>query len=74
MSGRVEDATRDDGRVEFIFEEDGRVTAVDSETGVATFGSSKAEALRQLADALDSRRAALESDDDEIPPADAPWL
>ena len=74
MSGRVDDVSGDDDRVEFIFEDDGRITAVDSETGVATYGSTKAEALRQLADALDSRDDALASDDAEIPPSDAPWL
>lgn len=40
--------------VEFIHEDDGRVTARHVESGVASFGDSEAEALRQLADALDS--------------------
>ncbi|PSQ08552.1 hypothetical protein BRC95_03225 [Halobacteriales archaeon QS_5_68_33] len=40
--------------VEFIHEEDGRVTARHVESGVTSFGDTEAEALRQLADALDS--------------------
>jgi predicted RNase H-like HicB family nuclease len=39
--------------VEFIHEDDGSVTARDKETGVASFGETKAEALRMLADALE---------------------
>jgi len=40
--------------VEFIHEEDGRVTARHVDSGVSSFGDTEAEALRQLADALDS--------------------
>jgi len=40
--------------VEFVREDDGRVTARHVESGVASFGDTEAEALRQLADALDS--------------------
>lgn len=40
--------------VEFIHESDGRVTARHVESGVASFGDTEAEALRELADALDS--------------------
>lgn len=47
------DADPPDG-VEFIQEDDGRVTARHVESGVASFGDTEAEALRQLADALDS--------------------
>lgn len=42
--------------VEFVHEDDGRVTARHVESGVASFGDTEAEALRQLADALDSHR------------------
>jgi predicted RNase H-like HicB family nuclease len=48
-------ATRDeesDGVV-FIHEEDGSITARDIETGVASFGDTKSEALRMLAEALE---------------------
>lgn len=47
--------TRDDGRdsVQFVHEDDGRITAVDTETGVASYGETKAEALRMLAEALE---------------------
>lgn len=40
--------------VKFVREDDGRVTARHIESGVASFGESETEALRQLADALDS--------------------
>lgn len=40
--------------VEFVYEDDARVTARHVESGVASFGENEAEALRQLADALDS--------------------
>ncbi|MUW15129.1 hypothetical protein GJ633_11035 [Halorubrum sp. CBA1125] len=48
-------ATRDPSEegVEFIHEDDGSITARDLETGVASFGDTKAEALRMLAEALD---------------------
>ena len=39
--------------VEFIHEDDGSITARDKETGVASFGDTKAEALRMLAEALE---------------------
>jgi hypothetical protein len=39
---------------EFVQEDDGRVTARHIDSGVASFGDTEAEALRQLADALDS--------------------
>lgn len=42
----------DEGGIEFIHEEDGSITARDKETGVASFGDTKAEALRMLAEAL----------------------
>lgn len=48
-------ATRDnheDG-VRFVHEADGRITAIDEESGVASFGETKAEALRMLAEALE---------------------
>jgi predicted RNase H-like HicB family nuclease len=48
-------STRDDPDeegVEFIHEDDGSITARDKETGVASYGDTKAEALRMLAEAL----------------------
>jgi len=50
--------------VEFVHEDDGRVTARHVETGVASFGDTEAEALRQLADALDSHHGEGEPIDD----------
>lgn len=45
-------STSDDG-VRFIHEADGSITAVDEATGAASFGDTKAEALRMLAEVLD---------------------
>lgn len=39
--------------VRFVHEDDGRITAVDVETGVASYGKTKVEALRMLAEALE---------------------
>ncbi|WP_135829635.1 type II toxin-antitoxin system HicB family antitoxin [Halorussus halobius] len=66
----------DDGPdgVEFVQEPDGRVTATDRRTGVASFGETRVEALRMLADALESHEAAEAYPDDEVPESDAPWL
>jgi hypothetical protein len=50
--------------VEFVHEPDGRVTARHVETGVASFGDGEVEALRQLADALDSHFGHGDSIDD----------
>lgn len=50
--------------VEFIHEDDGRVTARHVESGVASFGDTEVEALRQLADALDSHFGGGEEIDD----------
>jgi hypothetical protein len=73
--------------VEFVHEDDGRVTARHVESGVASFGDTEAEALRELADALDSHAGEGEPIDDpeafleelgidvEIGSAgDPPWL
>ena len=50
--------------IEFVHEDDGRVTARHVESGVASFGDTEAEALRQLADALDSHFGDGEEIDD----------
>lgn len=50
--------------VEFLREDDGRVTARHVDSGVASFGETEAEALRQLADALDSHFGEGEPIDD----------
>lgn len=50
--------------VEFVHEDDGRVTARHVESGVASFGDTEADALRELADALDSHFGHGESIDD----------
>jgi predicted RNase H-like HicB family nuclease len=51
MASATRDAPDEEG-VEFIHEDDGSITARDIETGVASFGDTKAEALRMLAEAL----------------------
>ena len=53
------------GGVEFIHEDDGRITARDEETGIASYGDTKAEALRMLAEALELREGGGEPVDDE---------
>ena len=58
------DGERPDG-VEFIHEDDGRITARDEETGVASYGDTKAEALRMLAEALELHEGGGEPVDDE---------
>lgn len=67
---------KDDGPdgVEFVQEPDGRVTATDRRTGVASFGETRAEAVRMLADAIESDEAAEEYPDEKVPESDAPWL
>jgi len=50
--------------IEFVQEDDGRVTARHLASGVASFGDTEAEALRQLADALDSHFGNGEEIDD----------
>ncbi|MGM0399571.1 MAG: type II toxin-antitoxin system HicB family antitoxin [Halobacteriota archaeon] len=52
MASATRDEPPEEG-VEFIHEEDGRITARDLETGVASFGETKTEALRMLAEALE---------------------
>lgn len=51
MATRTSEDPDEEG-VEFIHEDDGSITAKDIETGVASFGETKAEALRMLAEAL----------------------
>lgn len=50
--------------VELVHEDDGRVTARHVESGVASFGDTEVEALRQLADALESHFGQVEEIDD----------
>jgi predicted RNase H-like HicB family nuclease len=51
--------------VEFVHEDDGSITARDKETGVASFGDTKAEALRMLAEALELHEGGGEPVTDE---------
>lgn len=72
MASTTSDGNRDG--VEFVEESDGRITAKDVKTGVASFGETRPEALRMLADAIESHEAAAEYPDEEVPTSDAPWL
>lgn len=49
MAGTTREESPEDG-VEFVREENGRVTARDRETGVASYGDTRAEAPRMLAE------------------------
>ena len=52
MASATREESPEEG-VEFIHEDGGRITARDLETGVASFGETKTEALRMLAEALE---------------------
>lgn len=52
MASATRDPSNGEG-VEFIHEDDGSITAKDLETGVASFGDTKSEALRMLAEAIE---------------------
>ncbi|WP_299234884.1 type II toxin-antitoxin system HicB family antitoxin [Natronomonas sp.] len=52
MASATGDAPDEEG-VEFIHEDGGKITAKDLESGVASFGDTKAEALRMLAEAIE---------------------
>lgn len=54
-------------------QDDGWWTAVDEATGVASQGEPRAEALANLAEALELRQKALESDSSP-PEPDVPWF
>jgi predicted RNase H-like HicB family nuclease len=56
-----------------IFESDGYVVARDDQTGVASQGNTKAEALANLAEALDLH-ARPEPEDENPEEPDAPWF
>jgi hypothetical protein len=82
MASATRDEPAEEG-VEFVHEDDGSITARDIETGVASFGDTKAEALRMLAEALELHDGGgepvteddleawdlddVESDDSELP-------
>jgi hypothetical protein len=52
MASATRDEPTEEG-FEFVHEDNGRITARDIETGVASFGDTKAEALRKLTEALE---------------------
>lgn len=58
-----------------ITESDGWYVATDEETGVTSQGETKAEALANLAEALELHaRPVPEGVDDELEPSNAPWF
>ncbi len=64
MASATHDPSNGEG-VEFIHEDDGSITAKDIETGVASFGDTKAEALRMLAEAIELHEGGGEPVTDE---------
>ena len=64
MASTTRDESSEEG-VEFFHEEDGRITARDKETGVASYGDTKAKALRMLAEALELHEGNGEPVDDD---------
>jgi predicted RNase H-like HicB family nuclease len=64
MASATRDRDEPEGVV-FIHEEDGSITAKDIETGVASFGDTKSEALRMLAEALELHEGGGEPVTDE---------
>jgi predicted RNase H-like HicB family nuclease len=64
MASTTREEPPEDG-VEFIRENDGRITARDRETGVASYGDTKSEALRMLAEALELHEGGGEPVDDD---------
>ncbi|MWG35327.1 type II toxin-antitoxin system HicB family antitoxin [Halomarina oriensis] len=50
------------------------VAATDEETGVTSRGETKAEALENLAAALELSERPVREDEDADEPSDAPWL
>lgn len=57
-----------------LSESDGYVVATDEETGVTSQGTTRAEALRHLADALALAARPVDEAEDVDAPSDAPWL
>lgn len=64
MSSTSRQDDPDEG-VEFVREDDGRITARGTETGVASYGDTKAEALRMHAEALELHEEGVEPVDDD---------
>jgi len=64
MVSATRDLSNGEG-VEFIHEDDGSITAKDIETGVASFGETKAEALRMFAEAIELHEGGGEPVTDE---------
>jgi predicted RNase H-like HicB family nuclease len=57
-----------------LTESDGWVVATDEETGVASQGKTKAEALANLAEALELHERPVPEDAADAETSDAPWL
>lgn len=57
-----------------VYESDGSIVAEDEETGVSSFGETKAEALENLAEALELYHRPTPPDVEEPEPSDAPWF
>lgn len=57
-----------------ITQSDGFFVATDEETGVTSQGETKAEALKNLSDAIALYERPVSDEDEPREPSDAPWL
>lgn len=75
MSVDVRDEADPDAETITVTESDGWFVARDETTGVASQGRTKAEAIANLADAIELHGQPVPEDADEDPePSDAPWF
>ena len=63
-----------DGDTVVITRSDGWYVAKDEDTGVASQGETKAEALANLAEALELHERPVPEEDDIVEASTAPWL
>ncbi|MFC4451899.1 type II toxin-antitoxin system HicB family antitoxin [Halorussus aquaticus] len=63
-----------DGETVVITRSDGWYVAKDEESGVASQGETKAEALANLAEALELHERPVPEEDDVVEESTAPWL
>lgn len=75
MSSQARDDPQAEEETVTITQSDGWYVAADETTGVASQGKTKAEALANLAEALDLHERPIPDDvDEELEPSNAPWF
>lgn len=75
MSVQSRDEAGPDADTVTITESDGWFVATDEDTGVASQGETKAEALANLAEALELHERPVSEDiDEKLEPSNAPWF